>query len=225
MPNRPDPETPPKPEVLDTVRRAAARGGVAMSVTAAEGFVAAGCHAGINGQQGEAVVVDPEFAARLNRDQGAVTEPELHSPADAGDEELHRSGGQEGPHPFLAHGAKVAACPGGRVVLALPVLVLVRPLHPSRLRRLMPKGRSAGPRRLPAPVRTASSQPGADSRVRQNLALVVGLQGRFEEAEQIARQELSPDQAQANVTYLRGMLAQQNAWNQLKAEEDKPTTN
>jgi tetratricopeptide (TPR) repeat protein len=61
--------------------------------------------------------------------------------------------------------------------------------------------------------------PGADSRVRQNLALVVGLQGRFEEAEQIARQELSPEQAQANVAYLRSMLSQQNAWSQLENEE------
>ncbi len=70
-------------------------------------------------------------------------------------------------------------------------------------------------------MRSAAEQPGADSRVRQNLALVVGLQGRFEEAEQIAGQELSPEQAQANVAYLRGMLAQQNAWSQLK-DEDKP---
>ena len=57
--------------------------------------------------------------------------------------------------------------------------------------------------------------------MRQNLALVVGLQGRFEEAEQIAGQELSPDQAQANVAYLRTMLAQQNAWNQLKDDDKK----
>ena len=42
-------------------------------------------------------------------------------------------------------------------------------------------------------MRSAAGQPGADSRVRQNLALVVGLQGRFEEAEQIAGQELSPN--------------------------------
>ena len=48
-------------------------------------------------------------------------------------------------------------------------------------------------------MRSAVAAPGADSRVRQNLALVVGLQGRFEEAEQIASQELSPEQAQANV--------------------------
>ena len=68
-------------------------------------------------------------------------------------------------------------------------------------------------------MRKAAQSPGADSRVRQNLALVVGLQGRFEEAEQIAGQELSPEQAQANIDYLRSMLAQQNAWSQLKEEE------
>lgn len=75
-------------------------------------------------------------------------------------------------------------------------------------------------------MRNAAAAPGADSRVRQNLALVVGLQGRFEEAEQIARQELSPSQAQANVDYLRQMLSQQNAWNDLKQDEkEKKNTN
>lgn len=70
-------------------------------------------------------------------------------------------------------------------------------------------------------MRQASQAPGADSRVRQNLALVVGLQGRFKEAEEIASRELSSDQAQANVAYLRQMLAQQNSWNQLRDEERK----
>ncbi len=70
-------------------------------------------------------------------------------------------------------------------------------------------------------LRSAAGKAGADSRVRQNLALVVGLQGRFDEAEQIARQELSPDQAQANVAYLRSMLSQQNAWSQLKKGDKK----
>ena len=60
--------------------------------------------------------------------------------------------------------------------------------------------------------------------MRQNLALVVGLQGRFDEAEKIASQELSPEQAQANVAYLRSMLAQQNAWNQLKAQDKKKSS-
>jgi len=69
-------------------------------------------------------------------------------------------------------------------------------------------------------LKTAVRQPGADSRVRQNLALVVGLQGRFGEAEQIASQDISPDQAKANVAYLRSMLSQQNAWRQLKDQEN-----
>ena len=71
-------------------------------------------------------------------------------------------------------------------------------------------------------MRTAASQPGADSRVRQNLALVVGLQGRFSEAEEIARRELSQQQAHANVTYLRSMLSQQNSWAKLADKDGKP---
>ena len=70
-------------------------------------------------------------------------------------------------------------------------------------------------------MRQAAQAPGADSRVRQNLALVIGLQGRFQEAEEMATRELSPDQASANVAYLRSMLAQQNTWNQLRDEERK----
>lgn len=70
-------------------------------------------------------------------------------------------------------------------------------------------------------LKKAIARPGADSRVRQNLALVVGLQGRFEEAEQIAIAELPPEDAKANIDYLRGMLTQQNAWNQLEAEDSK----
>ncbi|WP_047460781.1 tetratricopeptide repeat protein [Rhizobium rhizogenes] len=69
-------------------------------------------------------------------------------------------------------------------------------------------------------LRSAGGQPTADSRVRQNLALVVGLQGRFPEAEQIARQELTQQQADANVAYLRGMLAQQNSWQKLAASDN-----
>jgi Flp pilus assembly protein TadD len=58
-------------------------------------------------------------------------------------------------------------------------------------------------------LRRASAKGNVDRRVRQNLALVVGLQGRFGEAETIARAELPPEEAQANVAYLRQMLAQQ----------------
>lgn len=46
----------------------------------------------------------------------------------------------------------------------------------------------------------------ASSRVRQNLGLVVGLQGRFAEAETIVKADLPPDEAAANVAYLKQML-------------------
>jgi Flp pilus assembly protein TadD len=46
----------------------------------------------------------------------------------------------------------------------------------------------------------------ADSRVRQNLALVIGLQGRFSEAESIVSADLPPEEAAANVAYLKDML-------------------
>lgn len=72
-------------------------------------------------------------------------------------------------------------------------------------------------------LRSAISQPGADSRVRQNLALVIGLQGRFQEAENIARQELTAEQAEANVAYLKAMLAQDNSWQKLAANDDGNT--
>ncbi|KAA0699152.1 pilus assembly protein TadD [Neorhizobium sp. P12A] len=72
-------------------------------------------------------------------------------------------------------------------------------------------------------LRSAVAQPAADSRVRQNLALVVGLQGRFPEAEQIARRELTQQQADANVAYLRSMLSQQGSWQKL-ASGDKTET-
>ena len=73
-------------------------------------------------------------------------------------------------------------------------------------------------------LKSAAGQPGAGSSVRQNLALAVGLQGRFQEAESIARQELTPDQAEANVAYLRSMLSQKGAWTEL-AKADGGNTN
>lgn len=72
-------------------------------------------------------------------------------------------------------------------------------------------------------MRSAITQPGADSRVRQNLALVVGLQGRFQEAENIARQELTAEQAEANMAYLKAMLAQDSNWQKLASNDDGNT--
>lgn len=69
-------------------------------------------------------------------------------------------------------------------------------------------------------LRKAAAHPNAKAapRVRQNLALVVGLQGRFDEAKQIASEDLPPDQVQANMAYLQQMLSRQNTWAQLKEQ-------
>lgn len=56
-------------------------------------------------------------------------------------------------------------------------------------------------------LRRAQNRGSADPRVRQNLALVVGLQGRFAEAETIVKADLPADEAEANVAYLRQMLS------------------
>jgi Flp pilus assembly protein TadD len=70
-------------------------------------------------------------------------------------------------------------------------------------------------------LRRAVASPRADSRVRQNLALVVGLQGRFDEADRLAAAELPPEEAKANVAYLRGLLSQPDTWKQLKQADKK----
>jgi Flp pilus assembly protein TadD len=61
-----------------------------------------------------------------------------------------------------------------------------------------------------AALRQAYANPNADARVRQNLGLVIGLQGRFAEAEEIVKADLPPDEAAANVAYLKEMLRGQD---------------
>jgi Flp pilus assembly protein TadD len=73
-------------------------------------------------------------------------------------------------------------------------------------------------------LRHAAEQRGAEPKVRQNLALVVGLQGRFQEAEKIASGDLSPAEAQANVAYLRQMLAEQQSKKNKRSSPLIPST-
>jgi Flp pilus assembly protein TadD len=59
-------------------------------------------------------------------------------------------------------------------------------------------------------LRRAYASTRADARVRQNLGLVVGLQGRFAEAESIVKADLPAEEAAANVAYLKQMLARKD---------------
>jgi Flp pilus assembly protein TadD len=68
--------------------------------------------------------------------------------------------------------------------------------------------------RAEATLRLAVAQPNANAKVRQNLALVVGLRGRFAEAERIAAADLPAAEAEANVQYLRDLIAKQHVLKQ-----------
>ncbi len=63
----------------------------------------------------------------------------------------------------------------------------------------------------------AAAQPGANARVRANLALVQGLKGRFPEAEATLRRDMSPAEASGNVAALRKLAARPNRF---KADPD-----
>jgi len=52
-------------------------------------------------------------------------------------------------------------------------------------------------------LRRAAAQPGASLKVRLNLAMVLGLTGKIDEAEQILRRDLPPEAADANLRWLR----------------------
>ncbi|MDB5473757.1 MAG: tetratricopeptide repeat protein [Devosia sp.] len=61
-------------------------------------------------------------------------------------------------------------------------------------------------------LRRAVQMRGATSQIRQNLALIVGLQGRFEECRALYAAELPPEQVNSNMNYVRALLTQQNRW-------------
>jgi Flp pilus assembly protein TadD len=82
-------------------------------------------------------------------------------------------------------------------------------------------------KRLPegeAILRQAALHPRADGRVRQNLALVLGLQGKFAEAEGVLRQDMAPQEATQTLASIKRMVAQPNSWKTLRQQADAKTT-
>ena len=65
-------------------------------------------------------------------------------------------------------------------------------------------------------LRQAAQLPQADARIRQNLVLVLGLQGKFDEAEALAQRDLPPNDAAYNIAYLRKLVTQTNNWAKIK---------
>ncbi len=61
-------------------------------------------------------------------------------------------------------------------------------------------------------MRGAVAAPGATMQVRQNLALVLALEGKFAEAEAVSRTDLSAADAAAGVAAIRTMIARSDTW-------------
>ena len=57
------------------------------------------------------------------------------------------------------------------------------------------------------------------TKLRQNLALALGLQGRFREARYMASHDLSPQEVEANMAYLKRMLGGGQAWSRIAGEK------
>jgi Flp pilus assembly protein TadD len=73
-------------------------------------------------------------------------------------------------------------------------------------------------------LRQAANHPAADIRVRQNFALVLGLQGKFQDAEEVFRRDLPATEVAANMTALRRMIAQPNSWAAIRGAERQAHT-
>src|SRR5271157_392482 len=74
-------------------------------------------------------------------------------------------------------------------------------------------------KRLPEAERTlreAVVSPMADARMRGNLALVLALEGKFAEAEQVSLADLSPDAARANMEAIKRMIARSDSLRELR---------
>lgn len=69
-------------------------------------------------------------------------------------------------------------------------------------------------------LRAAANLPGADHRVRQNLALVLGVQGKFTEAEEAVADSLPPSAIAANEAYFKTLLTPSRTWDALRATEN-----
>lgn len=73
-----------------------------------------------------------------------------------------------------------------------------------------------------ATLRLATTQPNAEAKVYNNLALVLALEGKFQEAELVSQHNMSPDAAKSNVEAIRQMIEQRDSWRALQGKSRAP---
>jgi len=69
-------------------------------------------------------------------------------------------------------------------------------------------------------LREAAAQPGADSRVIQNLIVALGVQGKFDEVDQVATADLPQALVDSNRDYFRSLLNPSRSWDTLRGTQN-----
>jgi Flp pilus assembly protein TadD len=109
---------------------------------------------------------------------------------------------------------------------AYKMALTLAPANPAVMTNLamfkLGKGDAAGAEAL---LRQAVALPGAGKQARQNLAYVLGREGRFDDAEKLMRQDLPPAEVNNNLNYLKAAFAKpvetpapSRTWDALKTD-------
>lgn len=105
-------------------------------------------------------------------------------------------------------------------VAAWKQALALSPENPGVLSNLAMHYAAAGdPAQAEGLLRRAVTQPGASIQVRQNLVLVLGLQGKLAEAERLVREDLPPEVANNNLAYLRAAGGDGRSWKALQGAQ------
>lgn len=81
------------------------------------------------------------------------------------------------------------------------------PSNPGIMNNLaMAHAMMGNPKKAEEILRQAAAAPGATPKVRENLALVLGLQGRYDESKSVASSVLDSDSAASNASYLKQLV-------------------
>ena len=98
----------------------------------------------------------------------------------------------------------------GQYKQAIPLYeraLLLSPNQPSVVSNLaMAHAANGEAPRAEAMLRTVAEAPDSDPKVRQNLALVLGIQGKYDEARMVSAKDIPAENAAANVEYVRQMV-------------------
>ena len=79
---------------------------------------------------------------------------------------------------------------------------------------------TAKPKLAEETLRKAAALTNSDPRVKENLALVLGVQGKFEEAEKAVSSDMPKELVESNAKYFRTLLTPARSWDNLRGSRN-----